>query len=146
MRIPRQEEPQGGIINLESLLDVIFILLVFYVATAEFREEERDVNVRLTDTSLQQSTLSSKKKLIVINVYGADRAGEDPPYVVSGKRVSLRKIRKMAEDARKRDPGQKVLVRGDEMAYHGNVARAVNQCRLAGIKEVNIGYDYKPTE
>ena len=35
---------------------------------------------------------------------------------------------------------KKVLIRGDQEALHGYVAKAVAICRSAGIKEANIGY------
>lgn len=146
MRIRRDDENEESIINIESLLDVIFILLIFYMATTTFREQETDARVNLADTTKKMSTLSSKKKTVIINVLGEDRREGDPLYVVSSRKVDLLQLRKIVEDAVKEDPDQKVLIRGDIHAYHGNVARAIAECRQAGITAVNIGFDYNPRE
>ena len=143
MRIPRTSDGDDGIINMESLLDVIFILLIFYIATTTFKEEEFDIKVNLPESSTKRTALSSKKKLIVVNVRGENRNKEDPLYVISSRRVNLLQLRKIVEEAVKENANQKVLIRGDKYAYHGNVANAVAQCRNAGVMEANIGYDYK---
>ncbi len=146
MRIQREVDAEEGIINIESLLDVIFILLIFYMATTTFREQETDARVNLADTTKQMSTLSSKKKTVIINVLGEDRKDGDPLYVVSSRKVDLLQLRKLVEDAIEEDPEQKVLVRGDRRAFHEHVANAVRECREVGIKEAHIGYDYTPKD
>jgi len=146
MRFRRTEDANEGIINLESLLDVMFILLIFFMATTTFKEEEYDIMVNLPDTSKKRAALSSATKLIVVNVRSADRKKEDPLFVVSGRRVDLRQLRKIIADGVKDNANQKVLIRGDKYALHGNVANAVAVCRDGGVVKTNIGYDYVPIE
>ena len=143
MRIPRAEESGGAIINISSLLDVIFILLIFFMATTTFRQEEFDEKVKLPDANAQRSSLSDSGKLIVINVRSANRDGAEPLYVVSSRKMDLKEMHKVVKDAVTANADQKVLIRGDQYAYHGQVADAIATCRQAGIQEVNIGYDFK---
>ncbi|MDP6542533.1 MAG: biopolymer transporter ExbD [Phycisphaerae bacterium] len=146
MRFRREEGAGEGIINLESLLDVMFILLIFFMATTTFKEEEFDIKVNLPDASKKRTALSSATKLIVVNVRGEDRNEGDALYVVSGSKVDLLQLRKMIADGVKANKNQKVLIRGDKLALHGNVANAVAACRDGGVVEANIGYDYVPTQ
>ena len=146
MRFRREEGAGEGIINLESLLDVMFILLIFFMATTTFKEEEFDIMVNLPDAHKKRTALSSATKLIVINVRGEDRKKEDALYVISGRRVNLLQLRKMIADGVASNKKQKVLIRGDKYALHGNVANAVAACRDGGVVKANIGYDYVPFE
>jgi len=147
MRFRRTEEAGQGIINLESLLDVMFILLIFFMATTTFKEEERDIEVTLPDLQQKRAALSSATRLIVVNVRSKQRGNEeDPLYVVSGKRVNLLQLRKIIADGVKANANQKVLVRGDKYALHGNVASAVAACREGGVGSVNIGYSIRSIE
>ena len=141
MRFRPEQESGEGIINLESLLDVMFILLIFFMATTTFKQEEIDMRVNLPDTQKKRTALSSVSKLMVINVRGEDRPKDEALYVVSGKRVNLLQIRKLVIDAVTANKNQKVLIRGDKLALHGNVANAVAACHNGGVVTVNIGYD-----
>ena len=144
MRIPREDESGGTIINISSLIDVLFILIIFFMATTTFKEEELDMAVNLPDSSAPRS-LSAASKLIIINVRSAQGRKEgDPLYLVSNEPMTLKQLRDTVTAEVKANVNQKILVRGDELAFHGEVAAAVAACREAGIQEVNIGYDYKP--
>jgi biopolymer transport protein ExbD len=146
MRFRREQGSGEGIINLESLLDVMFILLIFFMATTTFKEEEFDMMVNLPDAQNKRTALSSASKLIVINVRGEDRNKEDALYVISGRKVNLLQLRKIVADGVSTNKNQKVLIRGDKLALHGNVANAVAACRDGGVVKANIGYDYVAVE
>ena len=141
MRIPREDEGGDQVINISSLLDVMFILLIFFMATTTFKEEERDEQVNLPKTTQSTSLTAAGSKLIVINVRSKSRAPDSPLYLVSNRGMTVAKLRGMVEEAVKANRDQKVLVRGDEKALHGDVAQAIAACRQAGISKVNIGYD-----
>ncbi len=110
------------------------------------KAEESDIMVTLPDAHKKRTALSSATKLIVVNVRGEDRNEGDALYVVSGSKVDLLQLRKMIADGVKANKNQKVLIRGDKLALHGNVANAVAACRDGGGVETNIGYDYVPTK
>jgi biopolymer transport protein ExbD len=146
MRLRRTTETEGGIINITPLVDVIFILLIFFMATTTFKEEEFDILINLPDASKKRAALSVATKLIVVNVRSADRPKEDPLYVVAGQRVNLLQLRDIVAAGVKDDANQKVLIRGDNHAFWGDGARALATCRAAGVIEANVGFDYNPTE
>jgi len=146
MRFRRDEETGESIINMESLLDVVFILLIFFMATTTFKEEEYDRKVKLTAARKKHSSLSGPANMTVINVRSKDRNKDDALYVVGGKRVNRLQLRKIVTDAVKRDANHKVLIRGDRKALHGDVAMAVAECHIAGVDEAKIGYSDTPTD
>jgi biopolymer transport protein ExbD len=144
MRIQRDESSEESVINISPLLDVMFILIIFFLATATFREEEEtDLEVKLPESTIAPATLSAKPKTIIINVH------EDGTYLVNNpvshrrEKMDMSTLRQELADALKVNPGQKVLVRADRKAYHEAVAQAMARCKEVGYHDASIGYDYK---
>ena len=133
MRIPRADTQSGELVSLTSLLDVMFILIIFFLATTSFQQQERDVAVSLPDAAAGD-TVSAAPAVIVINV----RA--DGSYVMASREMTLKEVTAGVVEAKEKNPSQKVLIRGDRNALHGHVAAAVLACRNAGIVEADLGY------
>ena len=136
MRIPREESSDDNVINISSLLDVMFILIIFFLATATFTEEERDIQVNLPQSAAAQSSTQAPK-MIVINVR------EDGTYHVANQSMDIASLKNTLNEAVSSNPDQKVMVRGDRNALHGNVANAISVCKQVGIHKTNIGYESK---
>ena len=136
MRIPREESSDDNVINISSLLDVMFILIIFFLATATFTEEERDIQVNLPQSAAAQSSTQAPK-MIVINVR------EDGTYHVANQTMDIAALKNTLIEAVSSNPDQKVMVRGDRNALHGNVANAISVCKQVGIHKTNIGYESK---
>jgi len=133
MRIRRPQESDTNVINVSSLLDVMFILIIFFLATTTFQQEERDIKVNLPESAEGQA-LSTASKVIVINVR------RDGTYVMANRETGVEEMENLLFSAVSADPEQRVLIRGDRQALHGHVAAAVSLCKRAGVHEANIGY------
>ncbi len=133
MGIRRDTSEPSDIINMSSLLDVMFILIIFFLATTTFKEEERDIKVSLPSDS-NNTTLSSAEKVIVVNVR------KSGAYVVLNEQMTVEEMTVAMVEEIKKDPDKKVLVRADREALHGYVAKAIAVCKKVGVKSANIGY------
>jgi biopolymer transport protein ExbD len=132
MRIDSTEDSGGDqLIDTSSLVDIMFILIIFFLVTTSFHEEETDMAVNLPETDL---TLSSAVQVLVINIR------DDGSYYLSDKRMDLDSLNAELINVVSKNPDQKVLVRADRNALHGQVAQAIAACRRVGISEANIGY------
>lgn len=132
MNIRRKEsELEEGIINTSSLVDIMFILIIFFLVTMTFTEAEQDIAVNLPE---MDSNLSSATKAIVINVR------QDGSYYIGSKRTTLAGIQQALTQLVAQNPKQKILIRGDKNALHGHVAAAIAACKAAHIMDANIGY------
>ncbi len=136
MRIRRRAETEQTIINVTSLLDVMFILVIFFLATSNLQKEEHDIKVNLPGDSATGS-LSQESRTLVINVR------KDGRYTLLNRVRTLEEMKKTVSDAVAQNPDQRVLIRGDRDALHGHVAAAVRVCKTNGINEANIGYQFK---
>ena len=133
MRIRRASEEPRSLIDIAPLIDIMFTLIIFFLATTTFEKEERDIKVSLPDSG-KSNTLSSAPKVVVINVR------EDGSYYLGQETVTLPLLQERLVEAVAAKSDQKVLIRGDQRALHGHVAAAVLACKKAGIHEANIGY------
>ncbi|HOO91832.1 MAG TPA: biopolymer transporter ExbD [Opitutales bacterium] len=118
-------------IDISPLVDVMFILIIFFLVTTSFHQQQTDMAVNLPETDL---TLSSAVQVLVINVR------EDGSYFVGDRRMDIDGLHEDLMRAVAQNPDQKVLVRADRNALHGQVARALAACRRVGVTEANIGY------
>jgi biopolymer transport protein ExbD len=137
MRIRRATEPGGSLIDITPLVDMMFTLVLFFLVTTSFTEDERDIQVNLPD-AVEGKTLSDAAPLITVNVR------QDGSYFLLDRQMDLAQLRLAVADAIKTKPDQKVLIRGDKLALHGHVAAAVLACKNSGVHQANIGYQLEP--
>jgi biopolymer transport protein ExbD len=119
------------LVDTSPLVDVMFILIIFFLVTTSFHQQQTDMAINLPDTDL---SLSSAVQVLVINIR------DDGTYFVSDKRLDLEGLHQELIAAVRINPDQKVLVRADRNALHGMVAQALAACRRVGVNEANIGY------
>ena len=135
MRIRRHREKEGPSINLTPVVDMMFILTIFFLVTTQFQSEERDIQVNLPESAAGETLISVARSMLVINVR------RDGGYIVNNKTLSADELRGMILEAVAANPDQKVLVRADKQALHGYVGAAISLCKQAGIARANIGYE-----
>jgi len=133
----RTDSTSGATVEMTPLIDIMFTLIIFFLATATFQEEERDIGINVPSNT-SGTTLSSEPRVIVINVK------KDGSYKMGAKAMKLDQIRIMIKEEVQRNPDQKVLVRGDGDALHKHVAAAVAAAKGAGVIEAHIGYKAEP--
>ena len=137
MRIRRQSAEHREFIDIAPLIDVMFILIIFFLATTTFQQEERDETVSLPEAAPGQA-ISEAPRVIIVNVR------QDGTCLMGTKELDLAGLQAALAAALKENPGHKVLVRGDRKALHGHVAAAILAAKQAGVLEANLGYQARP--
>src|SRR3954454_624885 len=98
-----EEEPY----NLVPLTDMVFNLLIFFMAATTFTQIEKDLAVQLPKAGGFQ-TLSQAPRQIIINVR------QDGTTTVDGKERTADQLSELLSAAVKIDPSREVLIRVDE--------------------------------
>ena len=122
----------GEIINISSMLDVMFILIIFFLVTTTFKEEEIDHMVNLPVYAKNQSLTQSTGNLIKINIR------KSGAYVLMGKQVTEEQISDWMKTEVEKKPDIKVLIRSDQDAKHLYLANVMSICRHVGVPRANI--------
>ncbi len=132
MRIRSRDNDQGEIINISSMIDVMFILIIFFLVTTTFKEEEVDHLVKLPVESRNQSLTQTAGNLIKVNIRDNGAYGE------MGQAVTEEKLTEWMQEEREKKPEIKVLVRCDKESKHLYLANVMSICRFVGVPEANI--------
>ena len=132
MRIRSRDKDQGEIINISSMIDVMFILIIFFLVTTTFKEEEVDHLVKLPVESRNQSLTQTAGNLIKVNIR------ESGEFVVMGQQVTEEGLTKWMDEEVEKKPEIKVLVRCDKESKHLYLANVLSICKFVGVKESHI--------
>ncbi|HEX4148352.1 MAG TPA: biopolymer transporter ExbD [Pirellulales bacterium] len=117
--------------NLTSMLDVLFLLIIFFMAGTKFTEMERKIALRVPQVSDHGALTAAPEKRIV-NIY------QDGQITLDRQSVTLDELRARLTAARGQYRDLGVLVRGDAAGAFQNVAQVLNACKQAGINELAI--------
>jgi biopolymer transport protein ExbD len=117
--------------NLTSMLDVLFLLIIFFMAGTKFAEMERKIALRVPQVSDHGALTAAPEKRIV-NIY------QDGQITLDRQLVTLDELQARLSAARGQYKDLGVLVRGDATGAFQNVAQVLNACKQAGINELAI--------
>lgn len=126
-RHTNNDSPESDL-DLTPMLDVVFIMLIFFVVTTSFiKESGVEVNQPQADTAQSQEQANI---LIAIRPNGA--------IWIDGRAVDVRAVRANVERLRTEFPEGQVVIQGDRAAQIGLLVKVMDQVRLAGITNVAI--------
>ena len=115
-------------INMGPLVDMVFLLLIFFVVTTSFVKE--------TGIDVQRSTAATAEVKERGNILlGVNAEGD---IYLEGKRIDVRAVRAHIERALAEDPEAGVVIVADKDSNTGVVVQAMDQCRLAGARNVSL--------
>jgi len=116
-------------INITPMLDIVFIMLIFFIVTTSFVSEFGvDVN-RPADTPIEQQ---QESEIIAVRIDGNDQ------IFVQDRLVDVRAVRANIESGLAARPEAAVVVVADRFAAAGLLVRVVDQARVAGAERVSL--------
>ena len=120
-------------INMGPLVDMVFLLLIFFVVTTSFVKE--------TGIDVSRATAATAEVKDRGNIMIAVNAEGDVYF--EGKRIDVRSVRALVERALAEDPESGVVVVADKESQTGAVVETMDQCRLAGASNVSMAASRK---
>jgi len=121
-------QASGPSIEMTPMIDMVFLLLIFFLVATTFQQEEREMQIALPEAAAA-GPISTALREIVINV------AADGQIIVSGAEMSADELKSMVEGAVADNPEQKVTIRGDRSAAYEAIVRPLDICKAAGIQE-----------
>lgn len=116
-------------LNLTPLIDVVFLLLIFFLVATKFSEEERELEIPLPEASEARPLISQPAELFV----NIDAAGN---YIVRGQKLDLPALQKVLFNAWQANPDRvSVVIRADRRCAWDAVVAAINACLRANIRD-----------
>jgi biopolymer transport protein ExbD len=131
MRSKRNREDEDTAIDMTPMLDIVFIMLIFFIVTTSFVKED---TIELARPTTNQDTTPPKNPppLIVVSIDAQSNVFMDE------RSVDPEAIRANIETQLAVDPRSPVLVRVHEEAINDVLVAAVDQANAAGVSKVNV--------
>lgn len=127
----RIREDEEAAVDLTPMLDVVFIMLIFFIVTTSFvKEAGIDVNKPKAAQAQKKPTATI---FIAIRPNGEIHMDK---RVVDIERVSATIEKLLAES-----PTDTVIIQADKEAKHGVVVKVMDQIKAAGIDKISIAAD-----
>ncbi len=119
-------------LSLTPLIDVVFLLLIFFLVTSEFENEERRLDIVLPSATTAVPMIS-KPREIVIDI---DHEGT---VFLSGQPTSLGELQKLLKVAAASNPtNQSVVIRADRSTAFQPVVNVMDLCNRSGISDYSV--------
>ncbi len=116
-------------IDMTPMLDIVFIMLIFFIVTTSFvKEKGLDVN-RPEDS---QSNNNQKSKSLSIRI---DNAGV---ITMNGREVDIRRVVANAQTFLANNPTDSAAIQAGEDTEHGIVVEVMNHVKEAGIDKISV--------
>ncbi|MAV37214.1 MAG: biopolymer transporter ExbD [Planctomycetaceae bacterium] len=124
MRLPPETTDTDGP-NLTPVIDVVFLLLIFFLVATQFNQEERELDVELPEVVQAQPVAMTQG--LIINIT------RDGIFKVVRQEYNENQLSVVIEQAKKNNPHQTALIRGDGDSALKFAARVMSLCNRAGM-------------
>jgi biopolymer transport protein ExbD len=132
MAVELEKETSLFALSLTPLIDVVFLLLIFFLVATEFAEQERELRVLLPEASEAQP-LTSRPRELFVNIDAEGR------YFVRGETLTLDELQLALKTAWVNNPDRtSVIVRADRRCPWQYVVAAINACLKANIRDYRV--------
>lgn len=128
MLLRRDENEATVTIEMMPLIDMVFLLLIFFLVATTFHQTEREMQIALPFAE-SSGPISAALREIVINV------DEDGQMIIAGQTMEAEAVESMIQEAVAANPEQKVTLRGDRRVAYGQIVTVLDLCKRSGIQE-----------
>lgn len=115
-------------INMTPMLDIVFIMLIFFIVTASFVKES-GIDVQ------RPSAVTTESKDQASIVVAISASGE---IRIDKRSVDVRSVRANIERLRAENPQGSVVIQADKNSTNGLLVQVMDAARQAGVENVSI--------
>ena len=123
-----EEEPEEFGFQLAPLVDIVFLLLVFFLVATTYLDEEKDLSVKLPSAASAKEGSGARLQRVLVNVR------DDGTIILEKRPVSREELYRALVEARRANPNIPVVLRGDLAATHGEIVGVLDLCRRARVR------------
>ncbi len=128
MRRKKNREEDEAEVNLTPMLDVVFIMLIFFIVTASFVKES-GIDINRPDAST--ATVKERGNILVAIT-------ESNQVWIDRRQVDIRSVRANIERLHAENPQGAVVIQADKNSKNGLLVQIMDAARQAGVFNVSI--------
>ncbi len=120
-------------LNITSLIDVLFILIIFFAVSSTFLEQP---GIKLALPQAKATNLQKVEKAVVY-------ISADKKLVFNNKDVTLQNLGPLLKDAMEQSQNKTLIIEADKDVPHGLVVTVMDIARQSGVQKLVIGTEQK---
>jgi len=109
-------------LSITPLIDVVFLLLIFFLVATKFDEEDSSLDIQLPQAT-ESVPIWSQPKSLVINIT------RNAEYFIAGVKRTGSEMETLLRGAWEKPEDSSIVIRGDERAPFGAIVGAVDLCQ-----------------
>ena len=129
MNLRRHATPQHPGIQLAPLVDVLLLLLIFFLLTWNAARSENELDVKVPKASAAKEKTAPIGDVIV-------NVNADGNMVVNRRTLTGPELQELLQSMVQLNPEQAVVIRGDEAGAYKHIIGVLNICTEAGVTNV----------
>lgn len=123
-----------GALSITPLIDIVFLLLIFFLVSSRYENEEPQLDLNLPQVS-EALPASVQPQELVISV------NDQGQYFIDGQFRQLEQVEQIITRAHTNNRTQTVVIRGDKQAAWQHVVMVINLCQKIGIQDYSATMD-----
>ncbi|TWT36052.1 biopolymer transport protein ExbD [Posidoniimonas corsicana] len=132
MAVKINKGASAGALSMTPLIDVVFLLLIFFLVASRFEQEERQMDVTLPQAAEAAPTVLPGQEVFVT----VTPAGQ---YFIQGQELTAAMLRTRLKAMYQANPGkQTVVIRADAQSSSGALVTVLDACNQANIGNYRI--------
>ena len=126
MNFMKNKRSRAPAVQMASLMDIVFLLLCFFVTSSVFSQWETEVSITLP--TAKSATIPGRMPgEIILNL------NADGKVSVNGHALSLEEVTKRLTRIAENFPGQPVVIRADKTCSYETLMSLIDACRTANV-------------
>ena len=127
-RRSRNKFAEDSSLDLTPMMDIVFIMLIFFIVTTSFVKE---TGVDINRPNAETAQRDEKGNILVALT-------DNNEIWIDKRRVDLKAVRANIERLKIEYPGGSVIIQADKVSKSGLLVEVMDQIRLAGIQNISI--------
>ncbi len=132
MQFRSKHDDSEPLVNVTPLIDVVFLLLIFFMVSTTFNRETR-INIDLPEASGEP--LKVEKTVVEISIDAQGRYFVNQKRVVDGRIGTLKRALRQTVGDR---PNPQLIISSDRRTPYEAVIRAMDAARQVGLVNINL--------
>lgn len=125
--------------QMAPMIDIVFLLLIFFIVTWQFSREEMDLKIAVP-TSEEGADPKRVMGEIIVNVR------QDGSIILWGKNKSHAELQQTLSAIAQQHKNQPIRVRGDADTRFQRIVEVIDTCQKAGIWNISFATERPPEE
>lgn len=139
--LPRTQQEDLPSLNMTPLIDMVFLLIIFFLVGTRFYEYENEQKL-----DLEVPRVSDARPMVHIPRQILIEVSREGEVRIDGRQVTFDRLSEQLKEALKEDPDRAVLIRGDGRAAYQWVAEVLSVCNREGVRHMAVSVRKREAE